>query len=122
MNHDARLILEASTGAHGPVAKRLADLLAEVSEDAALFRLLRDLPCNSLYLTKNEHAGDYRTAAEWIDLNPYDFSGDDPAEIERMKQTNTIWRLQIYPRTPVGFEMWHCATLAAAINAAREDA
>jgi len=31
-----------------------------------------------------------------------------------------IWRLQIYPDTPIGFNVWHGATLDAAIDAARE--
>ena len=29
-----------------------------------------------------------------------------------------IWRLQIYPDTPIGFNVWHGATLDAAIDAA----
>ena len=41
-------------------------------------------------------------------------------EVERMKATNTIWTVQIYPNTPVGFNIWHAATLDAAIDAARQ--
>ncbi|EHK65953.1 hypothetical protein [Achromobacter arsenitoxydans] len=88
--------------------------------DAARYRWLRDHACNSLHLTRDgEHACNYLTAAQWIESCPEDFQDDAPEEIERMKATNTIWRLQVYPNTPVGFWVLHASTLDAAIDAAQ---
>ena len=38
-----------------------------------------------------------------------------------MKASNTIWSLQIYPRTPIGFDVYHGATLGSVIDRARAD-
>ena len=86
---------------------------------AAQYRWLRDLDCNSLSLSRNDgHAPSYMTAAEYIDSYP-DFFNDVPAdELVAMRATNTIWSLQVYPNTPVGFNVWHGATAEAAVNAA----
>lgn len=43
---------------------------------------------------------------------------DDPAEQQRMKDTNTIWTLQWYPITPVGFNAINGASLDFVIDAA----
>jgi hypothetical protein len=96
-----------------------AGLDEQVRKDAALFRWLHDLKCSELILTRNgDHACNYMTAAQWIDDNPEDFEDCDPAEVERMRATNTIWRLQVYPDTPIGFLVWHGSTPEAAIDAA----
>ena len=84
---------------------------------------LTTLKCNSLHLTRDEdHACNYVSAKEWIeDYHPEIFEGTDPEELQRMKDTNTIWRLQIYPNTPIGFNVWHGATAEAAVDAAMKD-
>ena len=77
---------------------------------------------NSLHLTYNDHACNYVTAKEWIEdhsCNVGDFK-DTPSElIQQMKDTNTIWRLQIYPRTPSGFYLWYGPTMDSVIEQAR---
>lgn len=95
--------------------------LASARKDAEQWRFLRDLKCNSLYLTRDEgHATNYVTSKEWIEQHcPEDFADDDPAQVQSMKDTNTIWRLQVYPNTPIGFFAWHGATPDAALDAAR---
>lgn len=87
---------------------------------ALRYAWLTQTPCNSLHVTRDgDHACNYVTATEWIEeYCPEDFRDVDPAEVERMKATNTIWRVQIYPNTPVGFNAFHGATLDAAIDAA----
>lgn len=88
--------------------------------DAARYRWLRDLKANSFSLTCNDdHAINYVTAKEWIEeYSPDDFSNDSESEIQAMKDTNTIWRLQVYPYTPIGFNFWNGATLDFVIEAA----
>lgn len=107
--HEAKLRIEA-----------LERELAEVGKDAERYRWLRDLACNSLSVSKNEdHACNYVTAKEWIErFEPEDFANTAPGEIDLMKFTNTIWRLQIYPHTPVGFNLWNGSTLDSVIAAA----
>lgn len=50
--------------------------------------------------------------------HPEDFEDDSQQEIEKMKSSNTIWRLQVYPNSPVGFWALNGATLDAPIDAA----
>jgi len=90
--------------------------------DAERWRWLRELRCNSLSLTRNDdHACNYMTAKQWIEETGRAEDWEDvPAEeLQRMKDTNTIWRLQVYPDTPIGFNVWHGATPEAAVDAAR---
>lgn len=100
-------------------ARALLSASQEDAEHAAMYRWLRDNKCNSMHLTRNgDHACNYMTASQWIDENPDWFDGTSKEELEKMKETNTIWDLQIYPNTPVGFNVWRAATLDAAIRAA----
>jgi hypothetical protein len=131
MSHDdliAALRESAESWAHEVRTRKLAAdaiaaLVAErdaLRADAELCRWLRELKCNSLSLTRDDdHAANYMTAAEWIDEHADLFRGADAAEVQRMKDANTIWSLQVYPHTPIGFDVWHGATLDAAIDAAR---
>lgn len=97
----------------------LQSAIEALQADAARYRWLRDHECNSLYLTRNdEHAANYMTAKDWIREHQEDFQDDDQAEVSRMKETNTIWTLQIYPHTPIGFNLWHGSTPDVAIDAA----
>lgn len=90
--------------------------------DVERYRWLRDLKCCTFSLRLNDdHAVNYTTAQDWIDnCAPDWFEHDPPDEVQRMRDTNTIWTLQVYPNTPVGFNVWNAATLDAAIDAARE--
>ncbi len=111
---------EARDALEATIATLRADV-EEMRRDAARYRWLRDLKCNSFSVGKDEdHASNYMTASDWIDENPDWYRDDDPAEVQRMRDTNTIWRLQVYPHTPVGFNVWNAATLDAAIDAAME--
>lgn len=93
--------------------------LVAAAEDAARWRFLRDNANNQLYLTRNEHACNYCTAKDWIEREHAEwFANDPPAEIQRMKEADTIWTLQIYPRTPTGFDAWNGATPEAVVDAA----
>lgn len=79
-------------------------------------------PC-SLSIEMNEHACNYVTAKEWIEehTGQDEWSQIAPDLLQSMKDTNTIWRLQIYPNTPVGFNVWFGPTLDSVIEQARAD-
>jgi len=100
--------------------QEMLERLERAEADAARYRWLRDRQDNALHLSRNgDHACNYVTAKRWIeDMAGDDFSEVDPVELEKMKETDTIWRLQVYPDTPIGFYTWHGATLDAAVDAA----
>jgi hypothetical protein len=91
--------------------------------DAGRWKWLASLKCNQFYLERDgDHACNYMTAAQWIEMDHNDDFARVPAdEVERMKATNTIWKLQIYPNTPVGFDVWYGASAEAVIDAAMRD-
>ena len=83
---------------------------------------LTTLKANMVILSRDEdHASNYMTAAQWIELRADDFKNTPAETIAAMKDTNTIWRLQIYPYTPVGFNVWYGPTADCVIDAAMRD-
>lgn len=99
------------------------DVDGSIQKDAARYRWLRDGKPNALHLTYNgDHASSYRTAKEWIEVDMPEWFKDEPAgALEAMKATNTIWALQVYPDTPVGFVHANRATLDELIDLAMAD-
>lgn len=84
------------------------------------YEWLARLKPNSLSVELNEHACNYVTAKQWIEEHcAEDFVEVPPDLVEAMKASNTIWRLQIYPNTPVGFNFWYGPTLDSVIEQAR---
>lgn len=102
-----------------------SDEFRRVREDAARYRWLRDSrPC-SFALQFNDHHNVYQTVAETFEDSARDQKADyygdcPPEEREKMIATDTIWTLHIYPNTPIGFNVYHAATLDAAVDAARD--
>lgn len=94
----------------------------KLRKDAQRYRWLRDVKCNHYHLTRDDdHATNYTTAKEWIEeCAPEEFQGVAPDELQKMKDTNTIWCMHIYPDTPIGSYTFYAATLDAAIDAAKE--
>lgn len=94
--------------------------LEALERDAARYRWLRDAKPCQLLLYLNDHASNYQTAAEWIEdgMDNEDITDTPPAELERMKEAGTVWWLQIYPNTPIGFNVWYRSSLDAVIDAA----
>ena len=101
----------------------LCDQALQAEAVASNAEWLSTLQCSSFHLTRDdEHAPNYATAKEWIEeYQPKDFTDVDPVELQAMKDTNTIWCLQIYPNTPVGFNIWYGATMDSVIAQARRD-
>ena len=88
------------------------------ARDAARYRWLRDIQCNSVTVSYNDHAANYITAAQEIEENKEWFKGGSAIELEKMAAANSIWTVQIYPDTPVGFCAYNAATLDTVIDAA----
>jgi len=86
------------------------------------YEWLASFKCNHFHLTRDdEHAVNYVSAKEWIEeFQPKDFNDVPVDELQTMKDTNTIWCLQVYPNTPVGFYVFYGATLDSVIGKARE--
>lgn len=100
-----------------PGSKGSATVCTEIAQR---WQWLATLKCNSFTLSRDDpHACNYVTAKQWIEeFAPDDFADVDPSEVQRMKDTNTIWSLQIYPNTPVGFNIWYGATAESVVDAA----
>lgn len=87
------------------------------------FKWLATFKPNQLHLTRNDYASNYCTAKQWIEdysATQDWFKDESPEQIKAMIDTDTIWTLQIYPDTPVGFYKWNRATLEEVIDAAME--
>lgn len=84
-------------------------------EDARRYRALRDWPGLSVSLERDAHTVNRETAAQAIEWSPEAFH-ETPEQLEAMRDANTIWRLQWYPETPVGFHAFNRATLDALVD------
>lgn len=123
---DLALIVWARNNLPGLLAS--ARQAQDNAKDAERYRWLRDHKCNQLYVDRDgDHACNYMSAADWIAQEiegdatgntGHGFADVTPDELQRMKDTNTIWRVQIYPDTPVGSYTVVGATLDSAIDAA----
>lgn len=66
-----------------------------------LLKLLPQHECG-LHLNHNDHKNVYETAEQWIVDNDWcDWENDEAKQ--RAIATDSIWTLQWYPDTPVGF-------------------
>lgn len=73
---------------------------------------------SSLRITCNDHKSNYQTAQEAIADGRW-FAADEfvsPEEMQKAIDTNTIWSLQWYPQTPVGFEVLHASSFQAILD------
>lgn len=80
---------------------------------------------SSLILSFNDHKSNYQTLAQAIEWRGDWYSADDfvsPEEMQRAIDTNTVWTLQWYPRSPVGFCNLHASSLDVLLKAAAETA
>ncbi len=91
-----------------------------MTTDAERFEWLASWKANQIYVERDvDHATNYQTAAEWLDSGYHDdFKYVTPERIAEMKRTNTIWRVQIYPDTPIGSHIWYGPTLRDVIDQA----
>lgn len=77
-------------------------------------------PHVELIITHNDFAGSYQTAAQWIADEEgrgdtyYEWAGPD--EREKALLTGSVWIVQWYPDTPVGFYAVAASTFEAAMR------
>jgi len=75
----------------------------------------------ALTLQHNDHKNDYTSAEQWIvDLNDWCTWESDEAK-QRAIDTDSIWTLQWYPETPVGFCCVAAPTLEEVLRLANTD-
>lgn len=55
-----------------------------------------------LFLQHNEHRSYYEAAAEWIGQNDH-YAWKDEASKQAAIASDSVWTLQWYPDTPIGF-------------------
>lgn len=92
---------------------------AEMARNDARYRFLRDMKCCTFSLSRDEgHGINYETFESFAEASPEWYADVPEDELQKMRETNTDWALQIYPDTPIGFYVWHAATLDMAIDAA----
>lgn len=96
--------------------------LDEFRKDAERYRWLRDAKCNALHFSHDdEQSINYVSAKEWIeDYVPERYEDVPAEELQRMKDMNSIWSLQVYPDSPVGFWLIYGATADSVIDQAIE--
>lgn len=75
-----------------------------------------------LHLTFNvEHAINYDTVEGFIRCGQYDpESWVSPEEMQKSIDTNSVWTLQWYPDTPIGFYTLRASSIEALLKAIEE--
>lgn len=68
----------------------------------------------------NEHKGSYLPLAQYLEQVDLKEDFRDPAALERSLATDTIWVLQWYPVTPIGFFRVAAPTFEEALELALE--
>ena len=96
----------------------LRALLEAAKVDAGRYRSIRDLKCLSFAIEKDQHKCFYESAEEYLGRDDGLCPDEDR---EAMIAANTVWVIQIYWNTPVGFELVRAATLDAAIDATMKE-
>jgi hypothetical protein len=72
---------------------------------------------SSLSITFNDHAGNYCSAAQAIDLGLYDHvDWVSDAEKQKARDNNSVWVIQWYPSTPVGFNAVAASSLDVCLD------
>lgn len=64
----------------------------------------------AMHIDHNDHKNSYEKASQWIEDNEWcDWENDEAKQ--RAIDTDEIWTIQWYPKTPVGFYAWAAPTL-----------
>lgn len=89
---------------------------AEIETLASLFPAHKA----SLHLDHNDHLSYYQTAAQWIaDHRSGDWTWASDEQRQKAIDTNEVWTLQWYPRTPIGSICIAAADLDALLEFAK---
>ena len=71
-----------------------------------------------LYVTHNEHRDYYESIEAYIKDRDVEFESED--EKAKSIATDSLWSIQWYPRTPVGFCIVYASTFEEALRLANE--
>jgi len=74
----------------------------------------------SLTLQHNDHKNVYQSAFDWIDEYHQHYQWKDEEAKQRAIETDSIWTLQWYPITPIGFFAVAAPTLEEVLAMAQE--
>ena len=69
-----------------------------------------------LHIDLNQHKASYVTTEEAVANDEYDWVSED--EKQKAIDTDSIWTIQWYPDTPIGFYTLAASSLETVINAA----
>ncbi|EIM25731.1 hypothetical protein [Microvirga lotononidis] len=78
----------------------------------------------SLHLTHNDHKSYYQTVSQWLadqEAGNCWFDWVSPEQRQKAIDTDSVWTIQWYPETPIGFCALAAADLDALLAAANED-
>lgn len=90
--------------------------------NAERFEFLAKLhACNHVCLGHNENKASYMTAKQEIESHTAFYKGVPRETLLAMIEADSIWALQVYPETPVGFFVFHGPTLESVIDEAWEE-
>lgn len=99
------------------IATHKTDQLTQAINDNLRFRWLANLACHELSIGLNrDNACNYRSVRQWIEEHPEDFDEVAPDELKRMRETDKIWSVQLYPTGSVSFYITMAATLEKALD------
>lgn len=73
-----------------------------------------------VHLSVNGHRDVYDTVEEYLRRSREEDLGIDPADLARMIEANTIYELQFYPDTPIGFYTVYGLSLEEVLTKASE--
>lgn len=74
----------------------------------------------SLELSHNEHKNYYETAQDWLDNNPGHYAWESEEDKQKAIGEDSIWTLQWYPQTPIGFYAIASSNLESLLKRALE--
>jgi len=106
----------------GPPALSCCPERKEVSAADVIGAFAAILPAHKcgLYITHNEHRDVYETVEEHLEHLEV-FGAEDVVDRDTMIATGEVWRVQVYPHTPVGFYAFTGPTLEAVLLRCLED-
>lgn len=70
----------------------------------------------SVWVEYNEHKNNYETIEKFFERLDWDNELDNVLDKEECIKQDTVYRLQVYPSTPIGFCLIFASTLEKAVN------
>ena len=81
---------------------------------------IEGLPHHCLYITHNAHVADYRSMNDYLNED-YIKKFLSYEEAQKCIASDSIWEVQVYPLTPIGFYKTVASTLSGALELMKEN-